>query len=319
MPSIAESLNSQNQLQETLAAGVKTLSMDQTVEFTQYSQQIVSPDGYVFYVNTGMTTSIEGSLHYAIDRQQNEDETIDVNRVIFTALSQVDVFDQVSPGDLFIGTFNGEQFAWRARHSFYQQANLYHYEGNAVYPALASQLINSPADLPAGPIVTNSLPIWLAQTTVGTQTVPVYPSYLVPANVVPPYVVAHVDPDMTEVPSFPIYTWPGAIEPDSGASPLHDLPSTQLALDRVRLTLYGFTNQMAIQYFSSLIDYSLNTDAFGFRNAPAIRDQKRTQVELGVIAMKKVIDIEAWYYQATADAVARRLILSAGFSSITTS
>jgi hypothetical protein len=310
MPSIAESLNSQDQLADTLAAGLNTLSLNQTVEFTQYTQQIISQDGTVFYVNTGMTTTVQGSLHYAIDRQQNEDETIDVNRVIFTALSQVDVFDQVAPGTLFIGTFNGEQFAWRARHSFYQQANLYHYEGNAVYPALASQLVNSAADLPVGPIVTNSLPIWLSQNSMA----PVYPSYLVPANVVPPYVVAHIEPELTEVPSFPIYVWPGTTEPGSPA-PLHDLPSTQLAKDSVRLTLYGFTNQQAIQFYASLIDYSMNTDNFGFGNSPAIKDHKRIQAELGVIAMKKTIDIEAWYFQSTADAIARRLILQAGFSS----
>lgn len=317
MPSIAESLNSQDQLADSLAAGVNTLSLQQQVAFTQYAQQVITPDSYVFWVNTGVTVNVQGSLHYATDRQQNEDETVDVNRVIFTALSQIDEFDTAAPNTLWIGSFNGLQFAFRARGSFYQQANLYHYEGNAVYPALASQLVNSAADLPVGPIVTNSLPIWLTQATVGTTTVPVYSSYLVPANIAPPYVSVHVEPDMTEVPSFPIYTWPGVVVPGSGASPMHNLPSSQLALDRVRLTLYGFTNAMAIQYFASLIDYSLNTDNFGFRNTPAIKDHKRMQAELGVIAMKKTIDIEAWYYQGTADAIARRLILSAGFSSVT--
>ncbi|HGL4258439.1 TPA: hypothetical protein ACKE3D_002119 [Burkholderia dolosa] len=315
MPSIAESLNSQDQLADTLAAGLNTLSLNQTVEFTQYVRQVISEDGTAFYVNTGMTVTVQGSLHYAIDRQQNEDETIDVNRVIFTALSQIDIFDQAAPTDLFIGTFNGERFAWRARHSFYQQANLYHYEGNAVYPALSSQIIDSAADLPIGPIVTNSLPIWLTLTAVGTQPIPVYPSYLVPANIVPPYIVAHVEPDMTEVPSFPIYEWPGTPTPPAALQPM---ASTQLAKDRVRLTLYGFNNQQAIQYLVSLIEYSLETENFGFGNSPAIKDAKRTQSELSVIAMKKTIDIDAWYLQGTSDAIARRLILSAGFSSITT-
>jgi hypothetical protein len=320
MPSIQESLNSQSQLQDTLAAGVNTLSLNQTVFFTQYIQTVLPADGYVFYINTGSTTEVQGSLHYATDQQQNEDETIDINRVVFTALSQIDSFNQAAPTDLFIGTFEGIQFAFSARGSFYQQANVYHYVGNAVYPALASQLIDSAADLPTEPIVSNSLPIWLAQTTVGTETVPVYPSYLVPANVVPPYVTAHVEPDMTEAPSFPIITWTTANPvPDSGASPLYDLPSSQLALDRVRLTMYGFTNQQAIQYYVSLIEYSRNTGDFGFRNTPAIKDHKRTQPELGVIAMKKTLDIEAWYYQGTSDAIARRLILQAGFSSITIS
>lgn len=312
MPSIAESLGSQSQLANSLAAGVDTLSLSQTVTFTRYTQQVLPPDAYVFWVNTGATTTVKGSLHYSTDQQQNEDETININRVVFTALSQIDEFNDIAPTDLWIGTFQGIQFSFNARGLFYEQAGLYHYLGNAVYPALASQLVNSAADLPTGPIVSNSLPIWLSQNSMA----PVYSSYLVPANIVPPYVTAHIDPDLTEVPSFPIYGWPGTTEPGSDPAPLHDLPSSQLALDRVRLTLYGFTNQQAIQYLVSLIEYSVDSDAFGFRNSPAIKDQKRTQSELNVIAMKKTIDIEAWYFQSTADAIARRQILSAGFSSI---
>lgn len=316
MPSISESLSSQDQLADTLAAGVNTLSLNQQITFQEYTQYALSPDSYVFWVATANTITVQGSLHYATNQNQNEDETISLNRVIFTALSQIDEFNSISPTTIWIGTFNGVQFSFNARGSFYQQANLYHYQGDAVYPALASQLVASAADLPVGPIVSNSLPIWLSQKTFGTTTVPVYSSYLVPANVVPPYVAVHVEPDMTEAPSFPIYQWPGNPTPPTQ---LVAMPSSQLALDRVRLTLYGFTNQMAIQYYAMLIDYSRNTGNFGFRNTPAIKDQKRTQSELSVLAMKKTIDIEAWYFQATADTVARRLILSAGFSSITIS
>lgn len=312
MALIDEGFNSQSQLSDGLAAGVNTLSLNQTVSFTQYTKSTLPTDGFVFYVNTGTVTTVQGSLHYATDQQQNEDETIDVNRVIFTALSQIDAFNQAAPGDLFIGTFDGIQFAFSARGSFYQQSNLFHYAGNAVYPALASQLIDSAADLPVGPIVTNSLPIWLSQNTFA----PVYASYLVPANVVPPYITVHIEPSMTQVPSFPIYEWPGTPDPDTALQPM---ASTQLAQDRVRLTLYGFTNQLAIQYYVSLIEYSLATDNFGFGNSPSIQDEKRTQTEMAVIAMKKTLEISAWYYQGTADAIARRLILSAGFSSITTS
>lgn len=315
MPSISESLDSQSQLQDTLAAGVKTLSLNQEITFQEYTQTILSPDSYVFWVATTNTVTVQGSLHYATSQNQNEDETISLNRVIFTALSQIDEFNSISPTTMWIGTFNGVQFSFNTRGSFYQQANLYHYQGDAVYPALASQLVASAADLPVGPIVSNSLPIWLAQTTFQTTTVPVYASYLVPANVVPPYVTVHIEPSLTDVPSFPIDVWPGNPSPLTALQPM---PSTQLAKDRVRLTLYGFTSQQAIQYYHTLIEYSLNTDNFGFGNSPAIRDEKRAQPELGVIAMKKTIEIDAWYFQSTADAIARRLILKAGFSSITT-
>jgi hypothetical protein len=190
----------------------------------------------------------------------------------------------------------------------YQQAGLWHYRGFAVYPALASQLVESAADLPVGPIVSNSLPIWLAQNAMA----PVYPSFLVPDNVVPPYITAHIEPSQTvALQGFPEFIWPGVTEGGSDPSPLHDLPSSQLMRDTVRLTMYGFNNQQAIQFYASLIDYSLNTDEFGFCNSPAIRDEKRTQVEIAALAMKKTLEIQASYYQGTADAIARRLILSA--------
>jgi hypothetical protein len=311
MPTIAESLNSQSELANDLAAGVNTLSQQQTVVFTRYTQQIISQDGYAFWVATGTTETVQGSLHYATHRGQNEDETIDVNRVIFTALAPIDFFNTIAPNQIWVGAFGGFQFSFSSRGNFYQQADLYHYEGDAVYPALASQLIASAADLPVGPIVSNSLPIWLAQST---GSLPVYASFLVPANVAPPYVVAHIEPDLTDAPSFPIYVWPGNPNPKTA---LQQMPSSQLAKDSVRLTMYGLTNQQAIQFYASLIDYSLNTDNFGFGNSPVIKDAKRTQSEMSVLAMKKTLDIDAWYFQTTADAIARRLILEAGFSSIT--
>lgn len=310
MPSLS---TGDTNLAESLASGVDAISASQTVNFTVYQRSVVPTDGYVFFVNSGQTQSVAGSLHYSISREQSEDETNDSSRVIFTALSQVDAFNSADPQTLFVGEVDGIQFAFSGRAPYYEQAGLYHYIGLKATPALASQLIDSVADLPAGPIVSNSLPIWLAQPTVG----PVYPSFLVPANVKPPYVAVHVDPAQTVGAHFPIPQWPGTTESGTDPSPLHDLASLQLSQDRVRLTLYGFTNQQAIQYLTSLMEYSMS-DAFGFANVPVVRDEKRAQAELAVIAMKKTIDIVAWYYQSTADVFARRLILSATLGSLAT-
>ena len=315
---INEASQAPAQLQAALDAGVNTLSSNQTITFTQYTKSVMPTDGYVFWVANGTTADFTGSLHFITDRHQDEDQTIAANRFIFTALEEVTELNAVNPNTMWIGTWTADgtsiQIAFSDRGSFYQQANLFHYSGYAVYPALSAQLVASAADLPVEPIVSNSLPIWLAQNTFA----PVYPSFLVPDNVVPPYITAHIDPEGTvALGAFPILAWPGTVIPDSGASPLHNLPSSQLMQDRVKLTLYGFTNQQAIQYLVSLADYSLNTDAFGFCNSPAIRDDKRTQVEIAAIAMKKTINIIASYYQGTADAIARRLILSASVTTNT--
>ncbi|HXS04808.1 MAG TPA: hypothetical protein VN731_10050 [Rhodanobacter sp.] len=311
MSLISEASAASGPLQAALASGVASISGNQSITFTQYTRQVVSPDGMVFWVASATTEDFTGSLHYISDRHQDEDETIAANRFIFTATQEVTALNAVSPSTMWIGTWTVDgtsiQIAFSDRGSFYEQAGLWHYSGYAVYPAMATQLVATPYDLPAGLIVSNSLPIWLAQNSMA----PVYPSFLVPDNVVPPYIVAHIEPAMTDaLGSFPIYRWPGTTQSGS-PDPLHDLPSSQLMRDTVKLTLYGFNNQQAIQYYVSLMEYSLATDDFGFCNSPAIRDEKRGQVEIAALAMKKTITILASYYQGTADAVARRLILSA--------
>ncbi|ATF87568.1 hypothetical protein [Burkholderia gladioli] len=301
-------------LAAALQTGLEQLSRQQSVTFQQYTKSTLPTDGYVFWVASGTAQQFKGSLHILTDRRQDEDQTIAANKMIFTAEEEISQLNAISPGSMWVGTWQTDettlQVAFAETGSNYQQAGLWHYRGFAVYPALASQLVESAADLPVEPIVSNSLPIWLSVT--GLASAPIYPSFLVPDNVQPPYVTAHIEPSETiALQPFPTYQWPGTPSPPTTLQPM---ASTQLMRDNVRLTLYGFTNQQAIQFYSALIDYSMNTDNFGFCNSPAIRDEKRTQVEIAAIAMKKTLTILASYYQGTADAIARRLILSASIT-----
>ncbi len=323
MPSAGEAMGNQSQMRSVLDAGLQQLSANETVTFTQYTRVALSSDGSVFWVATATKLTVEGSLHYATDRTQDEDQTIATNHVLLTAEAEVSQFNRVAPGTMWIGswpTSAGEpplQVAFARRGEYYEQAQLWHYAGFAIYPALQSQIVASSADLPVGPIVSNSLPIWLAQNSLA----PVYPSFLVPDNIAPPYVVAHIPPEgTTAIGGFPVMgPWPGTIVPNSGASPLEQIGAAQLMRDHVTLTLYGFTNDMALQYLCSLIDASENAELFGFANVPAIVDAKRSQVEIATLAQKKTITIDANYYQSTADAVARRLILEADVPTATVS
>lgn len=251
-----------------------------------------------------------GSLHVATDSEQHEDETLGVNDVVFTATQEVVEFNAINPQTMWVGTLTlgsvDLPVAFAQRGAFYREANLWHYRGRTVFPALQAQLVNGVADLPDGPIVSNSLPIWLTQN----QVWPVYPSFLVPDNVPPPYVVAHVDRTRA-LGAFPILGTRGAAIPGSGTAPLYQWPSSQLLCDDVRLTTYGLNAQQATQFLMSLMDYSLDTDGFGFMNSPAFLDDKRVQPEITAIAMKKTCDIAASYYLDVADAVARRYILAA--------
>jgi hypothetical protein len=233
-------------------------------------------------------------------------------------------FNAVSASSMWIGLWPLDdapplRVAFSRRGNFYPQAKIWFYNGICVLPIMETQILNSPADIPAGPIVSNSLPIWLAQNSLNGEPLAIFPSYLAGENVRPPYIVAHVAPEQTiALGAFPLIgPWPGTTEPNTGAAPLHSLSSSQLCRDEVTLTLYGFDNQMAVQYLQSLIEASQDgTAPFGFADSPVIRDEKRTQVEIAALAQKKTIAISANYNQAAADAVARRLILSAMISEI---
>lgn len=351
MPSVAETQKAGSALEAALAAGLKQIAREQALTFTKYQRVVLPVDGYLFWLNTGITFSTVGSLHYGVDLRQAEDETIAVNRVLFTSEAEVQEFNAIAPDVLWIGQLGDQAaseatqapgldqfepspvlFAFSSRDLYFRKANLFHYAGVAVQPALLAQLVDDRSALPSEPIVGDSLPIWLSLTQYG----PVYPSFLVPQNAVPPYIVAHIPPESTEAlqafPSFTVEAGPwtnivlgevngaavnalavnASMDPAGGASSqTYELLSDQLLRDRVRLTLYGFTNQRAIQYLNYLFDYSLNTDAFGVMNMPVLRDEKRAQAEITAIAMKKSVEIDASYYQATAAAIARRLILSA--------
>ena len=303
-------------MQALLQYGLDGLSKNQEITFTLYSKVVLSEDGYVFWVNVGNPLIAKGSLHYATDRVQEEDQTIGINTMIFSSETEITQFNEITPNGMWIAAwlppYGGDPLfiAFAKRGRYYDRAKIWHYVGYAVYPAMQSQIINSMSDIPVEPIVSNSLPIWLSQN----QSWSVYPSFLVPDNVVPPYIVAHIDPTLTKtIGPFPIKGYPGVVVPNSGAAPMYNWPTSQLMQDTVRLTFYGLNNQQIIQFYNSLIDYSLNTDAFGFcGNDPAIRDEKRTQVEIASIAMKKTLILDASYYQATSDAIARRYILSVG-------
>lgn len=303
MATIAESSN-QDQLAATLADGVNTLSLNQTITFTQYTRQVLPLDGWIFWLKTGQTITASGSLHYSTDQEQREDETIGINSVIFTTMQPINDMNAASPDTLYIGEIDSIRFSFNRRGNFYKQANVFHYQGDAIYPAMESQIIDDPATLDLTDIVvSNSLPFWLAipNTTVFGRTTPsyqVYPSFLVPNDILPPYIVAHVNPDET-------LALQSAPEFDANNS------HYQLTRDKVKLTFYGLRNAEILDFQDYIFQYTLNTGNLGIMNIPIVRDEKRTQSELSVIGMKKFIEFEVNYYQSRINVIAQQAITSA--------
>ena len=286
----------QSQMSAMLQTGYDTLDGDEAIQFKKYTRQVLPIDGYIFWVAdlTAPPLIVEGSLHYSTDQEQREDETIGINRVLLTTAKQVQDFNAISSNTIYIGEKDSIRFAFTANGKFYQQAGIYHYRGDAIYPAMYSQIIDNPANPVnlGAPIATNSLPIWLALN----QVMPVYPAFLAPSNLRPPYATIHI-PETTGIQSAPYIDNTSA--------------HWQLVHDKVKVTIYGVRNNDALDFQDYVFTQSLNTENFGIENMPVIKDEQRTQSELGILAIKKSIEFDINYYQNRALTVARQLITNA--------
>lgn len=325
MATISETSGAKPELAAGLATGVNTLSLNQTVTFTLYVKLVLPLDGYVFWVNATLLTDtaiynaaqynrleydnydvplpsriieVQGSLHQSIETQMLEDRNVAVNRMIFTALHTVEDMNMVNPQMMYVANEFGKKFAFTNQNDFYRQADLYHYVGNAIYPVMETQLIDSMTGFDTDSvIVSNSLPIWLTLNRYFT----LYPSYLVPPNLKPPYAAVHIEPSDTMALQVAPRIFPNSSH-------------YQLTKDKVKITIYGERNSTALEFQDYVLDYSLNYDKIGIMNMPIVQDEKMTQTEFGTIAMKKAITFEVSYYQQNIRNVAIQYIRSAFIS-----
>ena len=338
MASATEAAQAKPQLGAGLAQGVETLSGNETVSFTLYAKLILPLDGYVFWVNAALLTdsalynasqydrleynnypngvparqlNVQGSFHVNQEIHQLEDRTTTYNHTIFTSLHEIQDFNLINPQFMYVATYEGIQFAFSRRDNFYKQADLYHYRGDALYSIMDTQLVDSLTGFDTtSVIVSNSLPIWLSLN----QFFPLYPSYLVESNLPPPYASVEIIPSETvALGQFPIIN--NVVVPNQ---PILQSTSNQLTTDTVKISIFGTRNNEAINFANYVYQYSMNTDNIGLMNMPIIRDEKVTQPELGIIAMKKTITFKVSYYQNTVNDVALKYIQSA-FCSLTPS
>jgi len=297
-----------------LRAGVEQISARQQFTFRLYVRLVLPADGFVFYapvdsVDAPLTTLPSkimrlGSLHLSQTTIQDVAESYARQDVIFTAEEQVIEFESMGSNDFLyvLQLPNGSLAAFNGQRKRYDQAAIWHYTGRALLPYEASQFIASPNDIPADNVVSNSLPFWLAMST---DVLPVYPSFLVPQNAIPPYVAADIGDT-------------GGI----GASPLYgtNFSQTQLTQEIVRFTFYGVRNAGVLDFQRALLQNSGDAGdgkAYGVMSIPVPVDGKKPQSEFGIIAQEKTMDLQVNYYQARARDEARKLIESA-FITVTT-
>lgn len=332
MPSINEAAElGKTELASDLEAGVKAISYNASITFRRYVKLVLPLDGYVFWVRDTLVSQsalynalqfnaayynqppaqtnpepapvieVMGSLHYMTDTRQDESETYAVNAVVFTCMQEVTDLNDAGPEILWIGEFQGLRFAFSSRGSFYRQANLYHYRGQAVFADMETQIVDKLEGFSQSLIVSNSLPIWLAlndhQPFYGIKNpgFRLYPSYLIPNNQQPYYGAVHIPPGQTEA---------IAMAPLLSRTMSH----SQLVAERVKITLWGQRNASALDFVDFVQQYSLDYDTIGIMNSPVVQDEKRTQNELNTIAMKKTVEFEVNYYQSSARNIARQQI-----------
>lgn len=330
MATMAEARSAPSQLAGALKAGVDNISSTDSVQFAKY-YRVVSPlDGTTWWVRASSLSaaaianvmvanevppneaeriaaldplfSAGGSLHYSTDLQQGENANSTTNRMIFTAKESVRELNDYNPAMIYIGERDGIRFAFSRRGSFYRQADLYHYTGDAVYSDMATQVVEDPAQIDINAVVvSNSLPAWLLINTrpsYAFEPAPrpnfkLYSSFLAPTNAVPPYATIHIS-ETSNLASAPTIS--------SNASHL------QLSKDKVRVTLWGLDSGPAQDFVDYVSSYMINDELLGLMNIPAISDEKRNQVELTTLAKKKIVEFEVSYYQSRMRNVARQLL-----------
>lgn len=298
-----------SQLAGGLHDALAIASQFQEITFTRYERWVLPLDGSIFWLPQ-LPLRVRGFLHHDETVQQNEDETAAPANITFTCAERIDQFESSPTNIIYVARHGGFRYAFSALHGRDWQAGLWHYTGSSILPAMATQLLDNPAVLdPGQAVVSNSLPAWLALNTYAPPAVltdwfqssgiTLYPSFLVPTNLPPPYGVVHIDADSRAVQASPY------IDPNTRS---HWLST----VDRVRITLYGLQNDAANDFVDFVGQYATLTRAFGIMSPwPAICDGKRAQPELQSIAMQKIVTFTVNYNQTRIQTIAQQLIKQA--------
>ena len=236
---------------------------------------------------------VRGYLHLTTDSIQDDEQLYDRNVVTFTAQSDIDPFNDIGPEVLYIGEFFGINFSFSRRTGLNEPANLYHYTGEAIYPHMRTQIINSVDEIDFDDVVvSSSLPIWLGLN----KYMPMFPAKLVPENMRPPYAsIRCSNPSPIEGGYY--------IDPNSN--------QYQLVTEEVTISITGLRNAATADFLWYVQQYTLQDDAeMGVMNVPVVQDDRIGQTELNTIAMRKTIKFRVNYYQQRMRNISRQLIVS---------
>jgi hypothetical protein len=246
---------------------------------------------------------VQGSFHYDSMTDQRADATVDSNTVVFTSLSEIQPFNQIGPDFLYIGSYRNIRFAFSSRGYLYEQADLYHYVGKAIYSTTATQVVDDVEAFDPEVFNSNSIPIWMYMNYYeppypGGLTCPfqLFPAFLVDGNTATPFGAVHVERTEVLAP-FPLLD--------------RRMTATHLCRDRVVIHMYGAGNALASDFRDFVEQYSKDWSKIGIATTGAITDAAHAQPELQVIAQRKSITFEVNYLQSVSRDLARQYIIKA--------
>jgi hypothetical protein len=320
MTFLSESQTKQTALAGALSAGLDNIRYGQEIAFTPYIRLVLPIDGFVFWVRydqVGAETlkdaglldegaqpiTVDCDIHMATSTDQSEDENIDVSNVVVTTKQEVRPFHDAIVTVMWLAESEGVRFAINSRKSFSQQANVFHYVGKTIYPAMMTQIIDDASQFNLRELVlSNSTALWLFIASdihravwLPGFTFPLFPKYLIPDNLDPPYgVVSPLEGTIRGINLAPTYSL--------------TFSRDHFVEEEVDIILYGCPHRIAADFVDSVLGYTLAETTFGIQNTPTIKDEPRQQTELSVLAQKKRINFKINFHQRVLRDMAIRLI-----------
>ncbi|QDH14152.1 hypothetical protein E3E12_08070 [Formicincola oecophyllae] len=284
----------------------------QNITFRQYRRMVLPLDGHVFWVATGTTQTLAATLNAATSAVQTAQETASPTALTLTINASDDLkpFTARAQGLLWVGTWQGQDFAISNASTSDLNAGSVLYSGQTITAPFAAQFVDDASQLDNKALLTSScLPAFLAMPSQPTpltkscpwpEGVPVFPSFAVPDDQPTPYIA--------------VCCRPKTLAPVSMA-PSHDAASktsSQIVREGVRLTLMGLDNQQACQVRDYVRQWALGHDSvLGVVNSPVIRDRPQKNPATATQAVRKTIDFTVMYPQRAMADIAMGLIKAA--------
>lgn len=295
-------------------AATATISQGRQFSLVKYTKYTNPADGYVYWLNSGESELVAGSLHNSANQDQQQDETINRNGIIFTTMKPIKSFDAIAPDEMHVLSVTLDDPAlvdsgplligFNIANNYHEQSGAYHYVGQAVYPQFRQFFIDDVDDFAASLLATNSLPIILA---LGNYIdVPLYAAYAVPPNLETAYISVDIQASQS-LQAVPAYYETAT---QSGTSYYVD----QFKRDQIELIAYNVTQATAQKLVYQICALSDRLGTYGLANIPSWSEVDRVQSEYGLRANKKGLRMSINYWLSTAQTQLQKTITEATYS-----